>query len=65
MQVSAAKGNIDVALDKLPTDQELAAEPDMLQNIRKATYPILTQLRPVVLMPDVADQDDDIQPDDI
>lgn len=53
-QVSSAKANVDVALAKLPTDEVLSKDPEMLQNIRKATYPVLTQLRPVPLPTGVA-----------
>lgn len=71
LQVSSAKANIDVALAKLPTDEMLSKDPQMLQNIRKATYPILTQLRPVPIptaaaaAAEAASRDDDITPDDV
>lgn len=42
-----AKAGIDRALANLPTDKALEADPDMLKNIRRATYPVLTQLRPI------------------
>ena len=43
------KAGIDQALSNLPTDKDLEKDPDMLNQIRRATYPVLTQLRPVPL----------------
>eukprot|EP00752_Nemacystus_decipiens_P003769 g3470.t1 len=42
------KGGIDQALSSLPTDEALE-DPDLLQNYRRFSYPVLTQLRPVPL----------------
>ena len=43
------KTGIDQALSNLPTDKDLEDNPDMLKEIRRSTYPVLTQLRPVPL----------------
>lgn len=43
------KTGIDRALANLPTDEALEKNPDMIKDIRRSTYPVLTQLRPVPL----------------
>lgn len=43
------KGGIDQALSILPTDEDLEKDPDLLKEIRRCTYPVLSQLRPVPL----------------
>lgn len=43
------KGGIDQALSSLPTDEALKENPELLQNYRRFSYPVLSQLRPVPL----------------
>lgn len=43
------KGGIDQALSSLPTDEVLQNDPELLENYRRFSYPVLTQLRPVPL----------------
>ncbi len=43
------KGGIEQALSGLPTDEALEKNPELLENFRRFSYPVLTQLRPVPL----------------
>lgn len=52
------KAGIDRALANLPNDEDFEKDPDLLKTIRQATYPVLTQLRPVPLTQTSEDQQD-------
>lgn len=53
------KAGIDVALANLPTDETLEKNANMLHDIRLATYPVLTQLRPVPLAQAIREQEEE------
>lgn len=64
--MSTAKANMDVALARLPTDEMLRSKPELLHEIRQATYPIITQLRPVALQAASGQGDgDDFGPEEV
>lgn len=51
------KTGIDKSLANLPTDEEFAKNPGMMNNVRRYTYPITTQLRPVSLIPATTEEE--------
>ncbi|CAM9408799.1 unnamed protein product [Ascophyllum nodosum] len=50
------KAGIDRALANLPSDKAIGEDPELLGTIRRSTYPVLTQLRPVPLTQTIVEE---------